>query len=266
MTGTRVISAALIAAALVAALWWLPAVGLAGILSLILLAAAWEWSALIGAKPATRLAFLGGVAALCLLWWQLSAMGQGLRALLWAAFAFWSLALLWLVLRVRTNRTTIVVAGLLALSFAWIALVRMRLEWEQGQLAILYLLLIVWLADSGAYFAGRRWGVARLAPTVSPGKTWAGFWGGLAACALLALSMALWRDLPMPALLAVTLVATLYSVVGDLTESLAKRHAGVKDSGSLIPGHGGVLDRFDSLLAAAPILMLGIELLPELRG
>jgi phosphatidate cytidylyltransferase len=91
-------------------------------------------------------------------------------------------------------------------------------------------------------------------------------WGGLVVCALLALGVAAWRELPLLPLLAVTLIAGIYSVVGDLTESLAKRFAGVKDSGSLIPGHGGVLDRFDSLLAAAPILMLGIELLPELRG
>jgi phosphatidate cytidylyltransferase len=142
----------------------------------------------------------------------------------------------------------------------------MRLDWEQGHLAVFYALLIVWLADSGAYFAGRQWGVTKLAPRVSPGKTWAGLWGGLAVCALLALGVATWRELPLLPLLAVTLVVSLYSVVGDLTESMAKRFAGVKDSGSLIPGHGGVLDRFDSLLAAAPLLMLGIELLPGLRG
>jgi phosphatidate cytidylyltransferase len=130
----------------------------------------------------------------------------------------------------------------------------------------MYALLIVWLADSGAYFAGRRFGGAKLAPAVSPGKTWAGLWGGLVVCALLAVGVATWRGLPWLALLAVTCVVTLFSVVGDLNESLAKRYAGVKDSGSLIPGHGGVLDRFDSLLAAAPILMLGVELVPELHG
>src|SRR5690606_30784868 len=121
------------------------------------------------------------------------------------------------------------IAGLLALSFAWLALVRMRLDWPRGDHAVVYALLIVWLADSGAYFAGRRWGATRLAPAVSPGKTWAGLWGGLAVCALLALAIAAWRELPLLPLLAVTLVAGIYSVVGDLTESLAKRFAGVKD-------------------------------------
>ena len=172
----------------------------------------------------------------------------------------------WVVANRRATRTLIAISGLLAVSFAWLALVRMRIDWQHGQLAVMYALLIVGLADSGAYFAGRRWGGARLAPAISPGKTWAGMWGGVAVCVVLALAMSLWRGLPWMALLAVTLAVTAFSVVGDLNESLAKRYAGVKDSGNLIPGHGGVLDRFDSLLAAAPVLMLGIELLPELRG
>jgi len=155
---------------------------------------------------------------------------------------------------------------LLALSFAWLALVHMRIEWPQGGRAVMYALLIVWVADSGAYFAGRAWGNRKLAPQVSPGKTWAGLWGGVAACALLAAASAMLWQLPLLPLLIVTMAVGLFSVVGDLTESLCKRFAGVKDSGSLIPGHGGVLDRFDSLLAAAPLLMLGIELLPGLRG
>jgi phosphatidate cytidylyltransferase len=121
-------------------------------------------------------------------------------------------------------------------------------------------LLIVWLADSGAYFAGRAWGVRKLAPNVSPGKTWAGFWGGLLACAILGAAAALFAGQPVLLLVSLTVAVGMYSVVGDLLESLCKRFAGLKDSGTLIPGHGGVLDRFDSLLAAAPCLMLGIEM------
>jgi phosphatidate cytidylyltransferase len=130
----------------------------------------------------------------------------------------------------------------------------------------MYALLLVWVADSGAYFAGRALGKRKLAPRVSPGKTWAGFWGGLIACAALALCVAWWR--PPSALLiwlALAVVVAAYSVVGDLTESLGKRFAGLKDSGTLIPGHGGVLDRFDSLLAAAPVLALGLQLMERLR-
>jgi phosphatidate cytidylyltransferase len=267
MIGTRVASAIVIAALLLVAVLWLPAAWSAAVLSLILLGAAWEWAAFIGIRTATRLLFLTALVALCMSWWYLSESRQGLRAVLWAAFGYWSLATAWLVAAPRTpGRTLIAGGGLLALSFAWVALARMRIDWHQGQYAVLYALLIVWFADSGAYFAGRKWGGAKLAPTISPGKTWAGLWGGLAVCALLAAGVAAWQELPLLPLLAVTLVACVYSVVGDLTESLAKRFAGVKDSGSLIPGHGGVLDRFDSLLAAAPILMLGVELLPVLRA
>ena len=266
MTGTRIISAAFIAALLIGAVLWLPPLWSAAALSLVLLAAGWEWASFVGTRLVSRLVFMAALGGLCVLWWQLSHTGSGLRALLWAALAFWSLTALWLMFSRRVSRALISVSGLLAVSFAWVALARMRLDWDHGHLAVLYALLIVWLADSGAYFAGRRWGGAKLAPAVSPGKTWAGFWGGLAVCALLAVAVAAWRGLPWMALLAATLVVGVYSVFGDLNESMAKRFAGVKDSGNLIPGHGGVLDRFDSLLAAAPLLMLGLELLPELRA
>lgn len=266
MTGTRVLSALCIAALLLVAVLCLPAIWSAAALSLILLAAAWEWSAFVVARPAPRLLYLAALAGLCALWWQLSTSGQGLRLLLWAAFGWWCVISGWIIAQRPANRLLIALAGLLGVSFAWVALVRMRIDWQQGEYAVLYALLIVWVADSGAYFAGRKWGTAKLAPAVSPGKTWAGLWGGLAACALLALGIGYWRGMPLLPLMLATLVAALYSVVGDLVESLAKRHAGVKDSGNLIPGHGGVLDRFDSLLAAAPLLMLGVLLLPELRG
>jgi len=205
--------------------------------------------------------------ALAALWWLATRTSSGLHALLWAAFAFWSVALVWIVGSPgRVGPTRVAVTGLLALSFAWLALARMRIDWQHGGHVVMYALLVVWLADSGAYFAGRAFGRRKLAPLVSPGKTWAGFWGGLAACALLAVVTARLEALPLWPLLAVTLVAGVFSVVGDLAESLCKRYAGVKDSGSLIPGHGGVLDRFDSLLAALPLLMLGAELVPGLRG
>ncbi len=216
-----------------------------------------------GPPPAVR----DAVIVLCALWWWVSRWQPGLRTLLWIAGALWCMALAWVFASPpRVGPITVAARGLLAISFAWLALARMRIDWPQGGHAVMYTLLIVWLADSGAYFAGRTFGRRKLAPAVSPGKTWAGLWGGLLVCAVLALVIAqLWR-LPALPLLLVTVVAGVFSVVGDLTESLCKRYAGVKDSGNLIPGHGGVLDRFDSLLAAAPLLMLGVELLPGLRA
>jgi phosphatidate cytidylyltransferase len=135
---------------------------------------------------------------------------------------------------------------------------RIALGQPRGNLWVLYALLIVWVADSGAYFVGRGWGVSRLAPRISPGKTWAGLWGGLLASALLAGVISVVFRLPTVGLVTLTVVVAGYSVIGDLTESMCKRFAGIKDSGTLIPGHGGVLDRFDSLLAAAPCLLFGL--------
>jgi phosphatidate cytidylyltransferase len=268
MIRERVISAVCIALLLIAAVLWLPAPWSVAALSLVLLLAGWEWASLIApGRLLPRLLFMGAAVLLCALWWRLAASERGLRAVLWAAAAAWCLATAWVFTLPQHGRPAAVAAGgLLALSFAWLALARMRLDWHDGGYVVLYALLIVWLADSGAYFAGRAWGRRKLAPLVSPGKTWAGLWGGCAACVVLALATATALRLPALSLLVATLVAGLFSVVGDLLESLAKRHAGVKDSGSLIPGHGGVLDRFDSLLAAAPLLLLGLELLPGLRG
>ncbi|MEO8314053.1 MAG: phosphatidate cytidylyltransferase [Pseudomonadota bacterium] len=267
MIRLRVISAVFIALLLVAAVMLLPAFWSAAALSVVLLAAAWEWSGFLGNQGSPRVVFVLATIALCALLWRLTGSSSALRLALWFALLFWCAALLWVFfLPRRVNRSMVAAAGLLALSLAWLALVRMRLDLAHGERAVMYALLIVWLADSGAYFAGRALGVRKLAPAVSPGKTWAGMWGGLLACAVLAVVSAQVFGVPWQALLLVTLVAGLFSVVGDLTESLCKRFAGLKDSGSLIPGHGGVLDRFDSLLAAAPVLMLGIELLPALRA
>lgn len=254
----RVISGAVIALLLIVAVLWLPPWWSAAALSLVLVAAAWEWSGFIRAGVLLRASFLLLTLLASALWWRLSAASA---LMLWLALGFWTAMTAWVFLWPRVNRAAVFMAGVFALSFAWCALVRMRVDWERGSHAVMYALLIVWLADSGAYFSGRTWGVRKLAPSVSPGKTWAGMWGGLAACALLAVAAAAFEGLPMLPLIAVTLVVGAYSVAGDLVESLCKRFAGLKDSGSLIPGHGGVLDRFDSLLAAAPCLMLGIKLL-----
>jgi phosphatidate cytidylyltransferase len=264
----RVISAVFIAVLLLVAVLGLAPFWSAAALSVVLLAAAWEWSGFLGNSSALlRAAFVLAAAALCAGWWQVTDTPGTLRLVLWFALLFWSMALLWVFfVPQRINGVIVGMAGLLALSLAWLALVRMRLDLPHGERTVLYALLTVWLADSGAYFAGRAWGVRKLAPAVSPGKTWAGMWGGLAACALLAGVTASIMQVSAWALLLVTLLVGVFSVVGDLTESLCKRFAGLKDSGSLIPGHGGVLDRFDSLLAAAPLLLLGVLLLPGLHG
>ena len=127
---------------------------------------------------------------------------------------------------------------------------------------IIVLFSLVWGADSSAYFVGRRFGRYKLAPRVSPGKTWEGIGGAVLAGMLIGACAGWWCGLEAEtgALFVVLCVVTVaISIVGDLTESLIKRHGGVKDSGSLLPGHGGLLDRVDSLTAAAPVYLLGLE-------
>jgi phosphatidate cytidylyltransferase len=160
--------------------------------------------------------------------------------------------------------------GLLVLIPAWVGLNHLRTggfqfgDLADNRLAILYIFLVVWVADIGAYFAGRAFGKAKLAPRVSPGKSWAGVWGGLAAVALLAVVASLLAaatPVQMALLIVATLVTGFVSVLGDLLESMLKRFRGIKDSSQLLPGHGGIMDRIDSLTAAIPVFALIITLL-----
>ena len=152
--------------------------------------------------------------------------------------------------------------GILLLVSAWAALLRLHARPETGPKLVLFLMILIWVADSGAYFAGRKWGTSKLAPAVSPGKTWEGVYGALIACTLFAVASALLLHTTgarITAFVAVCIVTILFSIVGDLQESLLKRQVGIKDSGRLIPGHGGILDRIDSLIAAGPVFLLGLE-------
>lgn len=145
--------------------------------------------------------------------------------------------------------------GLLILLPAWQGLVLFK-QWPEANALILAVMVLVWGADIGAYFAGRRFGKRKLAPQVSPGKSWEGVYGGLLATLAICLGVALYRDWSISGTLlamAGTVVVVLISVVGDLTESMFKRQAGLKDSSNLLPGHGGILDRIDSLTAAIPV-------------
>jgi len=156
------------------------------------------------------------------------------------------------------------IIGFVVLLPMWKALVFVREtdlisapEWG-GLWVILYMLLMVWAADIGAYFSGKAWGEAKLAPKVSPGKSWAGAWGGVASTVILALVAAYILELSSLLtiqLIVITVITAVISIIGDLTESMFKRHRGIKDSSQLLPGHGGILDRIDSLAAAIPVFV-----------
>jgi phosphatidate cytidylyltransferase len=267
----RVLTAVALIPPVVAAVWFLPTVAIAAVLAVFFLIGAWEWSLLMRlSQQWLRLVYVTVVAI------SLAAM-YGLRDIpdlkfvtLSLAAIWWLLALVWIIrypagLGEADSRQALKAAiGLLLLAPAFLALVLLHAR-EQGPQWILFLLILIWAADTGAYFSGRGFGKNKLAVRVSPGKTWEGAAGGLALSGLVAALAGHWLfGLEQVALMLFVLVCAgvvVFSIVGDLTESMFKRHAGVKDSGTLFPGHGGVLDRLDSLFAAAPLFLAGLILL-----
>lgn len=192
--------------------------------------------------------------------------------LLWLMSAWWVLTSLALLARRRQlglidgARPLILLLGGLVLATAWLSIVQLHAMVPNGPQLVLFLFILIWIADSGAYFAGRAFGRRKLSPFVSPGKTWEGAAGALvgAVCAGLLLAGTGWAaSISTVALILLSLLVTMVSIGGDLWESRLKRESGVKDSGALLPGHGGVLDRIDSLLAAAPVFALGLMFLGE---
>jgi phosphatidate cytidylyltransferase len=186
-----------------------------------------------------------------------------------AAAGFWLPATLYLLARRRELgvdrrlRPGILLLGALQLAVAWLSLIGLHRDHSHGPELVLSLLVLIWVADSAAYFAGRAWGRHKLSPRVSPGKTWEGAAGALAGALLVGLLVGRLglAQAALPGLLGLCLLTTVVSIGGDLWESLLKRQAGLKDSGALLPGHGGVLDRIDSLIAAAPVFVIGLQLL-----
>lgn len=271
MLRQRVITALILAPIVIGGLFFLPPLGFAVFTALVLAIAGWEWANIAGIGTSVgRWAYAGLI---------LLAMGVSYTAPVMPVLGV--LIGVWLLIAVAVVRypdlgglwapAAIQLAmGVAVLAGAWLALNHLRAgDFQLGQasnnlLLILYTFFIVWGADIGAYFAGRAFGKRKLAPAVSPGKTLAGVWGGLLVVALLASAVGLWIELSLALFLQfvlVSLVTAAASVLGDLFESMLKRHRGIKDSSQLLPGHGGLLDRLDSLVAAIPVLALSFTIL-----
>lgn len=272
MLRLRVATAAALAAAFLAALFGLPALGWSLFAALVLGVGAFEWAGFARCGTPARVAYaLATAGAAWALGWALGlALGRpgalALGPIYGLALAFWlGGATLWLARPpVAAGRGTILGAGWIVLIPTFLALLHLRNIHPGSLLAVM---LLVWIADIAAYFAGRRFGRCKLAPSVSPGKTWEGLAGALTATAVYALAWlalapaqvpALVRDLPWSPLWMLVLVAALtgLSVIGDLFESAMKRQAGLKDSGHILPGHGGLLDRIDALTPVLPAAAL----------
>jgi len=248
----------------------LPTPYLAAILGLVIAQGGWEWGGFMqlkfaGQRAAYALLLVGclGIAAYA---WA-SPHGR-LMVLPVAGLVWWLLATVWVLRYPRNTKCWSrpimkAMVGILVLVPAWLAVVTLHGSGEQGPYWLLYLLSLIWVADSGAYFGGRRWGKHKLAVEVSPGKTWEGAASALVLCAIYAVGAAQMLDVAgnqRPLFVVLSLVTVAFSIVGDLTESMFKRQAGLKDSGTLLPGHGGILDRIDSVTAAAPVFVVGLWL------
>lgn len=268
MLKQRVITASILAILVIWAVLKLPVAGFGVALLAIILPGAWEWTRLAGlCKTRDRWLYVGGVLALILASWPLLSNTAFVNGWLVFSVLGWCGAVFGLQRYARHSEHQdqswqIGAAGVVVLVAPWIALMELRSEF--GPNYVLFLLLLIWAADIGAYFAGRRWGRRKLAPVISPGKTWEGVAGAGAATLILAFLGAalLGEGARWPAFVAVCLITVGFSIVGDLFESMIKRQCRVKDSGSLLPGHGGVLDRVDSLTAAAPVFLLGLYGIP----
>lgn len=257
----RVLTAVMLVAVLLGVLFAASPVVATLVAALLMLLAALEWTAFLGAvNPVVRHAYLLLLAGAYAAVYWLVPERVSLTLLLWVALGWWLVAVAW-ILRypVRIPPFAAGLAGVFVLVPAWISLVSILQVAGQGALLLLLTLAMIWAADIGAYFAGHRWGRLKLAPQVSPGKTLEGVAGGLLGSVVVAGVGGSLLGLPLAAMLPLGLCVAAISVVGDLTESMFKRSVGLKDSGRLFPGHGGVLDRIDSITAAAPLFALALQ-------
>jgi phosphatidate cytidylyltransferase len=266
----RVVTALVLAPLAIIGVLYLSTPWLALGLGVVCLLGVLEWTRLIGLRGALAPAALvaAAAAAMAAIWFTREQ--QSLRWATWVGVAWWPLAALWLrnyafcEAPLPRHHATKALAGLLVVVPAWAAAVALHGHADHGHGWLLFVVLLVWCADVCAYFAGRRYGRARLAPRISPGKTLAGVYGALLgsiACTVAGGAVLGVRGGALAALVALALVTVGVSIIGDLYESLIKRHSQVKDSGTLFPGHGGVFDRFDSLFAALPVFAAGKLLL-----
>ncbi|CAN5369332.1 phosphatidate cytidylyltransferase [soil metagenome] len=264
----RIITALILIPLTILAIYKLPSWGFAILTGIIVVMAAWEWTKLCGiSTPVMRFSYLTMIVLVLVASYFTFFNFQILYNVFCLAALWWIMAACW-IYKYQTQQKQLIrqkgfypFLGIIVLLPCWLALNSLRLE-EHGPSLVLLLLVLVWTVDIGAFFVGKRWGQRRLAVNVSPGKTLEGLYGGLICVSAVAIIAGLLLNFSPQKylfLLLIVVVSAIFSVVGDLFISVLKRQQGLKDTGALLPGHGGLLDRIDSLLAAAPIFVLGLH-------
>jgi len=269
MLKLRVITALVLAPLVIWGIYGLSANAFQLIFSLVVTLAAWEWARFAGYdKPVYRIAYMFVVFSLLYLVHLYIDKPSVALILSSIVLLWWMLVLIRLVsYRQRERQPGIkplptLLAGLPVLLGTYLSMI--LLHQNYGPTSIVILMMLVWGADTAAYFSGKQFGKHKLLPAVSPGKTLEGVWGALAASVLISYAATFWIDnggVPLTGFILTGLLTVIFSIVGDLNESLYKRQAGLKDSSNLLPGHGGILDRIDSLTAAAPVFVCGLWLM-----
>jgi phosphatidate cytidylyltransferase len=270
---TRVITAVVLLVVLLGMLFFASAQAWSLFMLAVMLVGCWEWSRMsgLGSRGQSAFLFLSGAIGTAL--WLLyaresSAFGEAAQLAYVASATFWVLlAPAWLKTRARPAALTCAFAGWLVIWPTWFAFVQLR---DAGPWLLLAVSALVWIADISAYFAGHAFGRHKLAPAISPGKTWEGVYGGLAGVVIYGLLLLWMASAPIsivfrsgdagPTLIIAMLVLTVLSIEGDLFESWMKRGAGMKDSSGLLPGHGGVLDRIDALTSTLPMAAFALAM------
>ncbi len=257
MLKQRVLTAIVALAVLGLVMFVVPAVVARIVITLLMLGAAWEWSGFIFSQEyKRRFVYVSFIAILIAVIFFELPDARLIDIVFKISLAWWLAALVWMFFFPTPIAKPVAwICGALVIVPTWLALDLLYLQTSE---LLLFALLIVWVADIGAYFVGRGFGRVKLAPQISPGKTWEGVIGGLSAVMLLAAIGSQVLEIDIAVLVPFCVAIAMISIVGDLTVSMFKRHAGVKDSGSLFPGHGGVLDRIDSVTAAAPLFAVAL--------
>jgi phosphatidate cytidylyltransferase len=261
MLKQRILTALILIPIALGILFYLPPVYFRFVTAFLVLAGAWEWSNFMEIKTKSwRLVYCLLLAILCY-----ASIFIFDFYLLSATFIWWLIAFIFILLYPRASdwwgKSKFIrgLMGVMVLVPCWAAINIIRAQ-EDGIYALLFLFILIWGADSAAYFVGRLWGKHKLAPQVSPGKSWQGFAGAMVFSILITFAAAWLSQTPTilwPWAMALSLTTVVFSVIGDLFESMLKRRVGLKDSSQLLPGHGGILDRIDSLTAAAPVFAFG---------